>query len=76
MSPEMEQLDPLIDGHSSGAPQKSTNSPELVREPLSGGPNLGPPPEHRALPAPQPMAAEVWPKRASSRGSGHAIEAP
>ena len=34
-APQTEQLDPLINGCSGGAPQKQTNSLELGREPLS-----------------------------------------
>jgi hypothetical protein len=60
----MEQLDPPIDGHSSSAPLKSTNSPELVQEPLSGEPNEGPPPDLSMLYVPQPMAVNGWPKKA------------
>jgi hypothetical protein len=40
LAPQMEQPDPLIDGHSGGAsPTKPNNSPELGQEPLSDGPN-------------------------------------
>ena len=73
---QMEQPDPSIDGRSGGAPPKPTNSPKLGREPLSGGPNEGPPPKLNALLAPQPMAVECQPKKASPRGSGPATEAP
>ena len=38
----MEQLDPLIDGRSGGAPPKPAKVLELGQEPLGGGPNEGP----------------------------------
>ena len=60
-APQTEQLDPLIDGGSGGAPPKTTNSLDLGREPLSHGPNEGPPPELGVLPVPRPMDAEGQP---------------
>jgi hypothetical protein len=50
-APQMEQLDPSIDGAQAAHPQKPTNSLE-DREPLSDGPNEGPPPKLDALPVP------------------------
>jgi hypothetical protein len=42
-APQMKQPNPLIDRRSGGAsPKKPTNSLELGREPLCGGPNKGP----------------------------------
>ena len=49
LAPQMEQLDPPIDGHSGSTSPKPTNPPELGQEPLSDGPNEGPPPKIRAL---------------------------
>jgi hypothetical protein len=49
-APKIEQLNPRIDGCSSGAPPKPTNSLKLGREPLSDGPNEGPPPKLGMLP--------------------------
>jgi hypothetical protein len=72
----MEELQPPIDGGSSGAPPKPTNSPELGQEPLSDGPNEGPPPKLGMVLVPRPMAIEGWPKKVVLRGSGPAIEAP
>jgi hypothetical protein len=51
-TPKMEQPDPSIDGRSSDAPPKPTNSLELGQEPLSSGPNKGLHPRLDALPAP------------------------
>jgi hypothetical protein len=51
-APKTEQLDPRIDGCSGGSPPKPTNSPDLGQEPLSDGPNKGPPPKLGALPMP------------------------
>jgi hypothetical protein len=51
-APQMEQLNPSIDGYSGGAPPKPTNSLELGREPLSGGPNEALSPELDMLPTP------------------------
>jgi hypothetical protein len=51
-APEIEQLDPPIDGRSDNAPLKPTNSVELGQELLSSGPNEGLHPRLSALPAP------------------------
>ena len=48
----MEQLNPLIDERSGGAPPKPTNSLELDLEPPSNGPNEGPLPKLSVLPTP------------------------
>jgi hypothetical protein len=76
LTPQIEQFDPPIDGHSGDAPLKPTNSLELSQKLLSDGPNEGPPPKLSVLPAPRPMAADGRPQKAILRGSGPAIEAP
>ena len=73
---QMEQLDPQSMGALAVHYQKLTNSSKLGQEPLSDGPNKGPPPELGALLALRPMAVEGQPKNASSRGLGHATRAP
>ena len=61
LAPQMEQPNPLINEGSGGAPQKSTNSPELGQEPPSDGPNKGPLPKLSVLPVPRPMVVEGHP---------------
>jgi hypothetical protein len=60
-APRTEQLDPLIDEHLGGAPPKLTNFLKLGQEPLSDGPNEGPPPKLGMVPMPPPMDVEGQP---------------
>jgi hypothetical protein len=62
-APQTEQLDPSIDEHSGGAPLKPTNFLELDQEPLSDGPNEGPPPKLGTLPMPNLWLQKVSPRR-------------
>jgi hypothetical protein len=60
----------LIDGRSGGTPLKPTNSSELGREPLSDGPNEGPPPKLGMSPCPNLWPQKVGPRRPPQEDQG------
>jgi hypothetical protein len=75
LASQMEQPNPPINEHLGGASPKNQPTPRVGSGALCSWPNEGLHPSLGALPLPRSMIAEVWPQKASLRGSGPVIAA-